>query len=196
MPRYQTDDKFDNDLAVTRAGTAAMGLYYRCGVYVAGHLLDGLVPTEIASQYGTPEWVKKLTDAGLWETVPGGYCMPLYFEHGNPSREKVLADREAKAQRQQRWLEKHRYPSSETRRVSRRSSSASNGASRDGPEDVALPTSLTGSKGARARAPRDAGRAPPPLPPGEHYHPFIPRGDGLCMACEYPQPNRRHVEAS
>jgi hypothetical protein len=159
MPRFQTDDNFDDDPAVARAGTAAMGLYYRCGVYVAGHLLDGFVPTEIASQYGTPEWAKKLTDVGLWETVPGGHFMPLYFAHGNPTREKVLAERKAKSQRQQRWLEKQRNPSSKQRRVSRPSNRPSSDPSRVASEDIALPPSLTGRKG-HARAVGAAPRMP------------------------------------
>ena len=197
MPRYQMDDSLYDDPAVIRAGTAAFGLYARCGDYVARQLLDGVVPSEIAAQYGTPEWTGKLLDVGLWETVPGGFYMPRYLnEDKNPSREKVLADREAKAQRQQRWLEKQRNPSTQPRRVSRRVNNASNGTSPDASKDAALPTSLTGSKGARARAPRDAGRAPPPLPPGEHPHPFTPGGaGGRCVACDYPEPNRRHQEA-
>ena len=150
MPRFLTDDNFDDDPAVARAGTAAMGLYYRCGIYVAGHLLDGFVPSEIAAQYGTPEWAKRLTDAGLWETVPGGHLMPLYFGHGNPSREKVLADRKAKAERQQRWLEKQRNPSSSQRRVSRPSTRPSHSASRDGQKDDALPPSLRDGSGRAA----------------------------------------------
>jgi HNH endonuclease len=93
VPRYLTDDGFHDDPAVVRAGTAAVGLYFRCGVYVAKHLLDGHVPSEIASQYGTPEWIRRLTDVGLWETEPGGHYMPLYFEHGNLSRIQILSDR-------------------------------------------------------------------------------------------------------
>lgn len=147
MPRFLTDDTFYDDPAVARAGTAAMGLYYRCGIYVAGHLLDGFVPSEIASQYGTPEWAKRLTDAELWETVPGGHFMPLYFAHGNPTRDKVLADRKAKSDRQQRWLENKRNASSSQRRVSRPSNRPPRDASRDGSKDDALPPSLTGRKG-------------------------------------------------
>jgi hypothetical protein len=166
MPRFQVDDNFYDDPAVSRAGTAAMGLYFRCGVYVARHLLDGFVPSEVAAQYGTPEWAKRLTDAELWETVPGGHYMPLFFAHGNPTREKVLADRKAKSERQQRWLENKRNASSDVRRVSRRSSRRSDGASGDGPQDAALPPSLTGRKGgARANGAGAPRTPPPPKPP-------------------------------
>ncbi len=167
MPRFQTDDDFYDDPAVVRAGTAAVGLYYRCGVYVARHLLDGVVPSEVATQYGTPEWVKRLTDAGLWRTDPGGqFVMPLYFKHGNPTRAKVLAEREAKSLRQQRWLESRRNGTSEERRVSRHVNNPSLDATQDGSKDDALPPSLTGRKG-RARsngasAPRAAEIKPKP----------------------------------
>jgi hypothetical protein len=165
---------------------------------VARHLLDGLVPTEVATQYGTPEWVTRLTDAGLWETVPGGHYMPRYLnEDKNPTRQKVLEDRKAKAERQRKWLENLHSPSSTQRRVSRRSSSASNGASGDGPEDAAHPPSLTGRKGAHARAAREGAsvRPPPPLP--VEQHPFKPDANGItCEICELPETSRLHPEAT
>ena len=197
-----TDDNFDDDPAVIQAGTAAMGLYYRCGVYVARKLLDGRVPSAIAAQYGTPEWAKRLTDAGLWETEPGGqyYNMPLYFAHGNPTRAKVLADRQAKSERQQRWLEKTRNASSGQRRVSRRSKGSSSDTSTDGPEDDAHPPSLTGRKGARARATRDAGGAPnsPLLNTVDDRHEFEPDnpGSSSCAHCSLGKNNQRHREVS
>ena len=157
------DDSIYDDPAVTRAGTAAFGLYARCGVYVARHLLDGFVPSEVAAQYGTPDWRGKLVDAGLWETVPGGYSMPRYLVD-NPTREKVLDERKLKAERQQRWLDKKRSGRSGHQRSSRRSNGASGDASIDGQIDVALPTSLTGSKPrARANGATPRARQPPPL---------------------------------
>lgn len=202
MPRFLIDDDFHDDPAVIRIGTAAFGLYVRCGVYVAEHLLDGHVPSEVASQYGTPEWIRKLTGDDLWENEPGGrsYYMPRYFAHGNPTRAKVLADREAKSQRQKRWLEKQRNASSGQRRVSRRSNGASSDSSGDGSEDDALPPSLTGRKGPRARAPRGASapaRQSPLMLPVEDQHPFKPDSSGAtCEVCRFPETNRRHLEAS
>lgn len=140
------DDSLCNDPAVIRAGTAAFGLYARCGDYVAQQLLDGIVPSEVAAQWGTPEWVSKLTAVGLWETVPGGWRMPRYLDD-NPSREKVMADRKAKAERQQKWLEKNRKPSSGQRRTNRPSRDASQDVSVTPLLDSPLPPSLTGRKG-------------------------------------------------
>jgi hypothetical protein len=146
MPRFQMDDSLCNDPAVIRAGTAAFGLYARCGDYVAQQLLDGLVPSEVAAQWGTPEWVSKLLAVGLWEKDPGGYFMPRYLDD-NPSREKVLADRAAKAERQRKWLEKNGKSSSKPRRTNRPSRDASQDTSITQSVDTPLPPSLTGRKG-------------------------------------------------
>jgi hypothetical protein len=151
------DDSICNDPAVIRAGTAAFGLYARCGNYVAQQLLDGFVPSEVAVQWGTPEWAKKLTDVGLWETVPGGWRMPRYLDD-NPSREKVLADRAAKAERQRKWLEKQGKASSRPRRTNRPSRDASQDTSVTVSVDPPLPPSLTGRKG-DAPPPPTAGSA-------------------------------------
>lgn len=188
------DDSLYDDPAVIRAGTAAFGLYARCGDYVARQLLDGHVPSEVATQYGTTEWIRKLVDAGLWETTDGGYFMPRYLAD-NPTREKVLAERKAKSERQHRWLEKQRNASSEQRRVSRRVNNPSNDASGDGIRDAYPSPFPTGRKGEGAPATRRA-RAPSPPPlPDEERHLYKPDGNGTC-ACGLPKSNRHHVEAS
>jgi hypothetical protein len=99
---FLLDDDWDNDPRVIRAGTAAFGLYSRCGMWVARHLTDGFVPAEQAASYGTREWVAKLVEAGLWKTVEGGYQMVDYLAL-NPSAEKVRRRREQYAARQKRW---------------------------------------------------------------------------------------------
>lgn len=97
------DDGFDSDSRVMRAGTAAFGLYSRCGVWVARNLTDGLVPTEVAALYGTREWIDKLVATGLWSPVEGGFAMPDYLEpHGNKTAERVRELRAAAAARQQK----------------------------------------------------------------------------------------------
>jgi hypothetical protein len=188
VPRYLMDDAFHSDPAVLRAGTAAFGLYARCGDYVAQHLLDGIVPSEIAALYGTREWAEKLTGAGLWEIVDGGYYMPHYFRHGNPTADKVLAARKAKAARQQRWLDKQ-----PPRRASRSSTRPSKDASQDASADIAPTPSLTGRTRAPGRA-RDkpAGQQPPLVAVLGDGHPFIPDADGNCTSCSLPESNRHH----
>ena len=116
---FLLDDDWDNDPRVSRAGTAAFGLYCRCGMWVARHLTDGLVPREIATSYGTPEWAAKLVDVGLWEITQDGFRMPHYLVR-NPAAAKVLKRREQYARRQEKW------------RQSQRGSNASRNASRNG----------------------------------------------------------------
>jgi hypothetical protein len=101
---FLLDDDWDNDPRVVRAGTAAFGLYSRCGMWVARHLTDGFVPAEVATTYGTREWVAKLVDVGLWTTAVDGYQMADYLTL-NPSAKKVRKRREQYAERQRRWRE-------------------------------------------------------------------------------------------
>lgn len=117
---YLLDDDWDNDPRVSRAGTAAFGLYSRCGMWVARHLTDGFVSSEMAAAYGTREWAAKLVEVGLWQTVEGGYVMPDYLNL-NPDREKVLRRREQYAERQRRW----RDGKTRSSRISNASSNAS-----------------------------------------------------------------------
>lgn len=159
MPRFQTDDKFGDSLEAKRAGTAALGLYYLCGLWSACYLTDGHIPSEVAAGYGTAEWARKLCDAGLFLVEDGGFLMPRYLDD-NPSREKVLKERQAKAERQQKWLEKSRKASSSPRRVSRPSSRPSNNTSRDASGDDAPPLPSPKGEGVDA-APRSGGAAPP-----------------------------------
>lgn len=159
MPRFQTDDTFGDSLPAKRAGTAALGLYYLCGLWSARYLTDGHVPTEVAAGYGTSEWARKLVDAGLFVVEDGGYLMPLYL-NDNPSAEKVMKERQAKADRQAKWLEKSRNASSKQRRVSSSSNRASKEASRDASGDAAPPLPSPKGEGVDA-APRSGGAAPP-----------------------------------
>lgn len=249
------DDSLSDDLAVIQAGTAAFGLYARCGGYCARYLTDGFVPSEIAAAYGTPEWIQKLLRAELWETVPGGYQDTRWLANGNLLKGQVLADRAKRTELRNPMILKavrdrdgdwcrycgHKVNWNDRRgtygatydhiipgllagvenlvvacrscnsakgyrtpeeagltllnpRTRVRPRSDLNGTQVRPESDLTPSPSLTGRKGARARAPRGAGGAPPPLPPGQHQHAFIPDGNGLCVACQMPRPNRRHPE--
>lgn len=159
MPRFQTDDTFGDSLPAKKAGTAALGLYYLCGLWSARYLTDGHVPSEVAAGYGTAEWVRRLVDAGLFLVEDGGYLMPLFLDD-NPSAEKVRKERQAKADRQAKWLEKTRNTRSKQRRVSSPSNRPSNETSIDTSEDAAPPLPSPKGEGVDA-APRSGGAAPP-----------------------------------
>lgn len=109
---YRVDDGIDTWPESIRAGTAALGLYLRCGAWICreiggGRIADAIVPVEVAAMYGSKEWVSRLVDVGLWLHVEDGYADRRYFDL-NPRPEKVARQREAKRKRQERWLEKKR----------------------------------------------------------------------------------------
>lgn len=143
MPFFQMDDGYDVELRVVQAGTAAFGLYARCGIWVARNLSDGFVPLEIATMYGTREWIEKLLVTGLWRAVDGGYMDADYLgKHRNRTAEKILAERELKAKRQARWLDSRKgggSASSAARRAPRPDSGPPHDASRDASQDTAPP---------------------------------------------------------
>jgi hypothetical protein len=102
---YWLDDGWHSWPEVVRAGTAAAGLYARCGCYIAGNierLRDAVVPVEVARMFGTPEWIQRLVDVGLWRTEEAGYRDMKYFPL-NPTVEKVEQRKRQAADRQARY---------------------------------------------------------------------------------------------
>lgn len=163
---YLLDDDWDNDPRVSRAGTAAFGLYSRCGMWAARHLTDGFVPTEIATTYGTREWIAKLVDVGLWQIREAGFQMPDYLDR-NPSAETVRKRREQYADRQKRWRDKQ----DEKRRGSNASHNASGNAS------PSPPLKGKGRSGARSA----------------DQHLFVDDGSGVCAECNLISAHRSHI---
>ncbi|WP_159399520.1 hypothetical protein [Streptomyces alboflavus] len=113
MPWFKVDDSAHAHPKMRRAGKAAVGLWVMCGSYAAAYLTDGIIPAETAAD-GTETQIAKLVKVGLWheqghgcrkcpQPRPGDYVMHDYLLY-NPSRSKVLAEREREAEkkRQQR----------------------------------------------------------------------------------------------
>jgi hypothetical protein len=112
---FKIDDGFHCHPKVMEAGTPAIGLYVRCGSFVAQQVTDGVVPKRVAKQYGTARQARALVDAGLWhehdhdcESCPevdaNSYLIHQYLER-NPSRIETDLARNAKTKRQQKWRE-------------------------------------------------------------------------------------------
>lgn len=102
---YALDDEWENGQMIRKAGTAAFGLYCRCGLWIArqgANGTDGFIPADLAADYGTREWAAKLVDAGLWEVVEGGFHDRHYLKR-NPSAEKVRERKAADAKRKAEW---------------------------------------------------------------------------------------------
>lgn len=168
---YWVDDGLDTSPEAVRAGTAAMGLYLLCGVWISraisqGYITEPVVPAEVARRYGTREWAQRLVDVGLWSAeAAAGYRDVRYHTGGgrpgrtpelNPTAEKVAQKRKAGAERQAR------YRSKSKQNDGRRVTNASVTPSRD--TSPTPPPSLPPLKGEGGRAPAPQGAARPPDP--------------------------------
>lgn len=96
---YWLDEGWHNWPEIVEAGTAAAGLYARCGSYIADRQQDGLIPAGVVRMYGTPEWAQRLVDVGLWSISGTGYRDERYFPL-NKTKAQIDASRKAAAERQ------------------------------------------------------------------------------------------------
>ena len=128
MTWFRIDDGFDSHpkvLAIPRGAPRlrAIGLWTSLGVWCAKHLTDGRFARHMVAEHGgTTTDARRLVEVGLWLTTEDGYAFHQWTEH-QPPRERVLAEREANADRQRRWREQK----AQSQRESRRDKTVSNG---------------------------------------------------------------------
>ena len=115
MTWAKLDDKFHSHPTTWMVGLEANGLFARAISYCADQLTDGFVPEQwVYAQVPATQknrdahgLTDKLTNAGLWEPVEGGWFIKDFLTY-NPSREYVLAEREAARLRRHRGADKAR----------------------------------------------------------------------------------------
>jgi hypothetical protein len=110
MPWLRLDDQFSDHPKIVEAGPLA-GWLHVCGMLYCSRLLtDGFIPAgqvrKLADVDNATELAERLISVGLWDRADGGYQVHDYLDY-NPSRSKVLAEREANAARQGRYRERH-----------------------------------------------------------------------------------------
>jgi hypothetical protein len=113
MTWFKVDDGLHAHRKAVRAGVPAMGLWVLAGSWSADQLTDGWVPDYIAARLDPDyaEHARSLVASGLW--TPGesdgdtGWWFHQWAEQ-QPSREQVLAERKAAADRQRRARERAR----------------------------------------------------------------------------------------
>ena len=108
---YWLDEAWHRWTETDEIGTAAAGLYSRCGSYIADTGTDGFIPTARARMYGTPEWIQRLVDVGLWTVEEDGFRDTRYFEL-NASQEQIEARKTAAATRQRKHQHAKKKPRS------------------------------------------------------------------------------------
>jgi hypothetical protein len=104
---FKIDDGFDTHPKTLAAGNEAAGLWVRCGAYCSRHLTEGRVPRAVALMYGDMHLIDTLVKVGLFEPIEDDWLIHDFHDF-NPSKEKVLGDREAAAKRQRDAREKAR----------------------------------------------------------------------------------------
>ncbi len=102
MPWFKVDDALAMHVKSFTAGNKALGLWVRAGSWSMDQLTDGHIPQGVVSALGG-EWddTAALVNAGLWHQVEGGFQFHDWAEY-QPTRESILAEREAAAERMRR----------------------------------------------------------------------------------------------
>lgn len=98
---YWLDEAWHRWTEIDEIGTAAAGLYSRCGSYIADTGTDGFIPSARARMYGTPEWIQRLVEVGLWAVEEDGFRDTRYLEL-NKTQEQIEAAKTAAAARQRK----------------------------------------------------------------------------------------------
>lgn len=123
MPWFKVDDNLAIHPKVIRAGNEAMGLWARAGSWSAQQLTEGFIPADIVALLQGEDAAPKLVAAGLWTEADGGYAFHEWDER-QPTKESVLAERQASRDRQRRAREK-----AKSQRESRRDDGVTDGVS-------------------------------------------------------------------
>lgn len=119
---YWLDEGWHGWPEIDAVGTAAAGLYSRCGSYIAHSQTDGFIPLARARMYGTPEWIGRLVEVGLWAVEEHGYRDTRYFPLNSTRAE--IDKRKADAAERQRRARASRVSHNDVTRDSRVSHSA------------------------------------------------------------------------
>lgn len=109
MTWFKVDDTFPMHPKVMAAGVAPLGLWLLAGTWSAQQLTDGWVPNDVVRQFGSARLAQKLVDVGLWDKEAGGYQFHDWADY-QPSRLRVLAQRQADRNRKQNGRTNHQSP--------------------------------------------------------------------------------------
>lgn len=106
MAWVKLDDGFPNNPKVASVSLRARWLHLVAMCYCGRNLTDGALSSRavrvVVAEADVPrKHVDELHHAGLWDRAADGYLIHDYLEY-NPSRDKVLEDRDAAKRRMQR----------------------------------------------------------------------------------------------
>ena len=134
MVFFRVDDATYGDARARAAGLEAIGLWTLCGTWSAQQGSDGHIPAWVVPMCGgTPKLARRLVDAGLWSTVPGGWQF-VDWSPTNYLAADVRAYRDGQRDRKRR------------ERAAKKTAGTAAGAAGDVPADVTrdIPTDVPG----------------------------------------------------
>ena len=133
MVWFKVDDGFWSHPKVLELSDAAVALWTRAGAYCAGQLTDGEVKRSTIRMIGADhDAVVELVMAGLWDETSNGWTFHDWAEY-QPTRDEVLKERAAAAERKRRSRESRRASQVESRRDSRGTDAVIHGGSHSSP---------------------------------------------------------------
>ena len=104
MTWARIDDSFPDHPKVVRLSDRAFRLHVTGICYCAQHLTDGRIGKTAARSMGaSPKLLRELLGSGVWREEGDEWVIHDYLVY-NPSREKVLAERRATAERKDRMV--------------------------------------------------------------------------------------------
>jgi hypothetical protein len=92
------DDQFWSNPKVEEVGNEAAGAYARMLSYCGAHLTDGKITDGTARYIAKPKVIDRLAEFGFIVKNGRGWVIPDFLEF-NPSKQKVIAKREADKKR-------------------------------------------------------------------------------------------------
>lgn len=172
---YWLDEGWHRWPEIMAVGTAVAGLYSRCGCYIADSKTDGFIPSAVARMYGTPEWIARLVEVGLWQIEEHGFRDTRYFPL-NATKAEIEKRKADAADRQKRFRDRQASSPKKSTRKSRVSN-----ALRDA--RLTAPPSPPSPNGEGQGGP--GGRHKPDTDPMSQY----------CRICDRPAANAIHIRA-
>jgi len=145
MTWFKVDDGLWGHPKWLATPASARGLWVTAGSWSACNLTDGVIPRHVLPTLGgKPKDAATLVEVGLWiERDGGGWLFHEWNQLGRqPTKEAVMAEREASADRQKRAREKaaEKKSQEESRRESRRDAGVTHAVSHAGSHGPPDPT--------------------------------------------------------
>jgi hypothetical protein len=106
MAWAKVDDNLTFHPKVLAVGNEAMGVWVRAMSWSMQQLTDGFIPHDIVVAVKGSAVAPALCHKGLWHEVEGGFQFNDWCDY-QPTREKVLAEREKNASRMSKWRGKN-----------------------------------------------------------------------------------------